>query len=105
MAKHTHITYKMDVMLPTSELSKAQRQDTDRLVASGSQESVKAAIASAQRWQPTNSEYEKVAVRPASPQWPLYDNIGIGNKCLGHNKLMDLHPGTCLRLYDLENTE
>ena len=44
----------MDVILPTSELHKAQLWDTDRLVAAGSRESVEAAIASAQQRQPTN---------------------------------------------------
>ena len=44
----------MNMMLPTSELPKSQRRDTDRLVAAGSRESVEAAIASAQQRQPTN---------------------------------------------------
>ena len=44
----------MNMMLPTSELPKAQRSGTDRLVAAGSRESVEAAIASAQQRQPTN---------------------------------------------------
>ena len=42
----------MDVMLPTSKLPKAQRRDTELLVAAGSRESVEAAIASVQRRQP-----------------------------------------------------
>ena len=88
----------MDVMLPTSELLKAQRRDTDCLVAAGLQDSVEAAIASAQQRQPTNSEKKKVAVQPARPRRPSYESVGIGNKCPGHRKLMGLHPGTCLRL-------
>ena len=71
----------MNVILPNSELLKAQRQDIDRLVTAGSQESVKSAIASTQQQQPTNSENEKVAVRPARPQRPSYESVGIGNKC------------------------
>ena len=50
----------MDVMLRTSKLLKAQRRYTDRLVASGSPESVEAAIASAQRRQPTTNELTTV---------------------------------------------
>ena len=57
----------MDVILPTSELLKAQQRDTDRLVTAGSGESVEYAITSAQQQQPKNSEKEKVAVRPARP--------------------------------------
>ena len=71
----------MNVILPNSELLKVQRQDIDRLVAAGSQESVKSAIASTQQQQPTNSENEKVAVRPARLQRPSYESVGIGNKC------------------------
>ena len=44
----TQITSKMDVMLCTSKLSKAQRRDADRLVAAGSRVYFKAAIVSAQ---------------------------------------------------------
>ena len=46
----------MEMMLPTSELPKVQRRDTDCLVAAGSRESFEAAIASAQRWQPTKTK-------------------------------------------------
>ena len=88
----------MDVMIPTSKLLKAQRQDDNHLVAAGSQEFIKAAITSAQLRQPTNLENKMVAVRPARPQRPSYESVGIGNKCPGHRKLMGLHPGTCLRL-------
>ena len=93
----------MYAMLPTSKPSKAQRRDTDRLVDAGSQESVEAAIASAQWRQPTNLENEKVPVRPARPRRILYGSVGIGNKYSGHRKSMDPHPGTCLRLYGLVN--
>ena len=44
------------MQLPTSELLKVQWQDTDRLVAAGSRESVEAAIASAQQRQPTKTK-------------------------------------------------
>ena len=66
----------MDVMLPTSKLSKAQRRDTDLLFTAGSRESFEAVIASAQRRQPTKSEKEKVAVQPARPQRPSYESVG-----------------------------
>ena len=99
----TQITSNMDMKLPTSELLKVQWQDTDRLVAARSRESVKDAIASAQGSQPTNSENKKVATRLERPRGSSYESVGIGNKCLGHRKSMDPHPGTCLRLYVLRN--
>ena len=94
----------MDVMLPTNKMSKSQRQDTDRPVAAGSRESVKSAIASAQRRQLTNSENKKVAMWLTRPRRPSYESVGIVNKYSGHRKSMDPHPGTCLRLYDLGNS-
>ena len=86
----------MDVMLPISDLSKAQRRDNDRLVAARSRESVEATIMGAQRRQPTNLE-------TARPRRPSYKSVGIGNKCSGHHKLMDPHPWMCLRIYGLGN--
>ena len=88
----------MDVMLPTSELLKAQRRDTDRLIAAGSRDSVKAAIASAQQQKPTNPENEKEAAMA------FIQERGKGNKYSGHRKSMDPHPGTCLLLYGLGNS-
>ena len=55
----TQITPKMDVMLPTSDLLKVQRRDTDRLVAAETREYAEAAIVSTQRRQPTNLEKKR----------------------------------------------
>ena len=93
----------MDVMLPTIEILKDKRWEIDRLVAAETREYVEVAIVSTQRLQPTNLENKKVTVQPARPWRPLYKSVGIGNQCSDHRKSMELHPGTCLRLYGLGN--
>ena len=86
----------MDMMLPNSELSKAQWQDTDRLVDAGSRESVEAAIASAQRRQPMNGS-TKVAKTAtdvtACRATALLRERGKGDKYPGHRKSMNRNPG------------
>ena len=86
----------MDMMLLTSELPKAQQQDTDRLVAAGSRESVEAAIESAQRRQPmkTKTTVAKTATDTTTRHARAFvRERGKGDKYSGHRKSMNLNPG------------